>query len=104
MSFKEFMLENGYKLKTTFWDDFSIADRFGECGIRDTYKRAFDAWKGDYIYLTELVMVLNHKTWQHYASNREIAALYDELWRKADNYAMENLTGKELDYFYKVTD
>ena len=104
MTSKEFVLENGYKLKTTFWDDFSIADMFGERGISDTYKRAFDEWKGNYIYLTELVMVLNHKIWQHYESNQEIAALYDELWRFADNYAMENLMGDELNYFYQVTD
>lgn len=30
MTFKDFMHENGYDLKTTFWDDFSIADRLGE--------------------------------------------------------------------------
>ena len=29
MTFKEFMQENGYELQTTFWEDFSIADRFG---------------------------------------------------------------------------
>lgn len=104
MTFKDFMHENGYDLKTTFWDDFSIADRLGEKGIRDTYKRAFDEWKSNYIYLTELIMVLNHKVWQHYASNREISDLYDELWRFADNYAMENLTGDELSYFCQVTD
>ena len=104
MSFKELMHENGYELKTTFWDDFSIADMFGERNIRDTYNRAFDGWKDNYIYLTELVMVLNHKIWQHYESNQEIAALYDELWRFADNYAMENLMGDELNYFCQVTD
>lgn len=104
MNFRELMHEKDYKLKTTFWDDFSIADMFGERNIRDTYNRAFDGWKDNYIYLTELVMVLNHKIWQHYESNKEIAALYDELWRFADNYAMENLTGDELNYFCQVTD
>ena len=29
MTFREFMQENGYELQTTFWNDFSIADRFG---------------------------------------------------------------------------
>jgi hypothetical protein len=28
-----------------------------------------------------LTLVLNHKIWQHYESNRELAALYDRLWR-----------------------
>ena len=33
MTFREFMLENGYELQTTFWNDFSIADRFGLSAI-----------------------------------------------------------------------
>jgi hypothetical protein len=34
MTFREFMLENGYELQTTFWNDFSIADRFGLSAIQ----------------------------------------------------------------------
>ena len=30
--------------------------------------------------------------------------LYNSLWEKADLYAVENLKGEELDYFYEVTD
>lgn len=104
MTFKELMQEIGYELKTTFWEDFTIADKLGEDAVRDTYKRAFEEWKGNYVYLTELVVILNHKIWQHYETNRAIAALYHELWQEADDYAVKNLTGKELDYFYKTTD
>jgi len=50
-----------YEFKTTFWDDFSIADRFGENGIKDTYNRAFKHWKNDIVFITELVLVLNWK-------------------------------------------
>lgn len=81
MTFKEFMQENGYDLITTFWEDFSIADKYGIAGVKDTYKRAFSEWKDDYKFFTELTLVLNHKIWQHYKSNRELAALYDRLWR-----------------------
>ena len=28
MTFREFMKENGNEVKTTFWEDFSIAERF----------------------------------------------------------------------------
>jgi hypothetical protein len=94
----------GYKPVTTFWDDFSIADKFGESAIRDTYERAFDEWKGNYKYLTELVMVLNHKIWQYHGRNETFENVYNELWEKADSYACENLKGKELSYFYKTTD
>lgn len=36
---------NGYETITTFWDDFSIADRFGIAAIKDTYKRALMSGK-----------------------------------------------------------
>ena len=52
MTFREFMLENGYELQTTFWNDFSIADRFGLSAIQDTFSRAFEEWKENYKYLT----------------------------------------------------
>lgn len=104
MTFREFMQENGYDLITTFWEDFSIADKYGVAGVKDTYKRAFSEWEDDYKFFTELTLVLNHKIWQHYESNRELVALYDRLWREADEYAMNNFKGEELDYYYKITD
>ena len=94
----------GYETKTTFWEDFSIADRFGIEAIRDTYNRAFNEWKNNYEYLTELVMVLNWKIWEHYESNERIARVYDELWRAADEYACDNLVGDELSYYFRTTD
>lgn len=94
----------GYEEKTTFWSDFSIADAFGREAIRDTFNRAFKEWKSNYIYLTELVMVLNHKIWQWYEESPEYGKLYDELWRKADEYALDNLKGEELSYFLHTTD
>ena len=98
--------EMGYKPITTFWQDFSIAERFGVKGVRDTFNRAFKEWRGNYKYLTELVMVLNHKIWQHYDPNKTspLAEVYNELWRDADAWACENLKGEELDYFYTTLD
>lgn len=94
----------GYKPVTTFWEDFSIAEKFGVNAIMDTYKRTFNAWKENYIYLTELVMVLNHKMWVWYENNDNLSTTYGELWEVADNYACENLKNKELEYFYVTTD
>ena len=94
----------GYTPKTTFWEDFVIAEHFGTKAIKDTYVRAFESWKDDYVYLTELVMVLNHKIWRWYEINDEYARLYDSLWRKADAYACNNLKGEELSYFFRTTD
>ena len=96
----------GYKPITTFWQDFSIADAFGEAAVADTFKRAFKEWKGNYKYLTELVLVLNHKVWYHHKGRQdcEMASLYERLWKKADAYAMDNLKGEELNYFICTTD
>lgn len=95
---------NGYRPITTFWMDFDIADRFGLEAIKDTYSRAFREWRSDYRYLTELVLVLNHKAWQHYERNDQYSELYVQLYEVADNYAIENLKGQELKYFLSVTD
>lgn len=61
MTFREFMQENGYDLITTFWEDFSIADKYGVAGVKDTYKRAFSEWEevdscwGYYMETDELI-------------------------------------------------
>lgn len=94
----------GYKPLTTFWSDFSMAEQFGIEAVKGTFKRAFEEWKGDYKFLTELVMVLNHKIWQWYEKNDELARVYNALWEEADNYGCENLKGGELDYFYETLD
>lgn len=95
---------NGYETKTTFWMDFSIADAFGADAVKETYNRAFNGWKENYIYLTELVIVLNWKIWQHYEKNEPLAKVYNELWEQADKYACEHLHGEEAEYFFRVTD
>ena len=106
----------GYAPKTTFWSDFNIAEHFGCPAINDTCRRAFEEWKTNVEYVTELVMVLNHKIWQWYDYfNKEtdeelkayldsVSRLYDELWREADDWCCDNLKGKDAEYFYRVTD
>ena len=94
----------GYKMKTTFWDDFSIADRFGTDAVKDTFNRAFNEWKGNVEYLTELVMVLNWKIWSWYGKNEKLAEVYNDLWGLADGWACDNLEGDDLEYFYATTD
>lgn len=96
---------SGYETLTTFYQDFTIADNFGEEGIIDTYKRAMDPWKCDYKYITELYMVLNHKIWEHYESeNQALAKLYYRLWRECRCWCDEHFSKEELEYFYYTTD
>ena len=95
----------GYEPQTTFYEDFSIADHFGASAIKDTYRRGIETAKAlGYVYLTEFVMALNWKIWEHYESNEPIARLYNDLWEKAREYAETTLQGDELSYYYRTTD
>lgn len=96
--------ETGYKSITTFWEDFSIADRFGKDAVQDTYNRAFSEWKDNCKYVTELVLVLNWKIWQHAKGNPDLGRLYDKLWRTCDEWCVNNLKGDDAEYYYRTTD
>jgi hypothetical protein len=99
------ILDTGYEMMTTCYSDFSIAERFGIKAVKGTYEELFREWKDNYKFLTELVIVLNHKIWEHYyKGNDELAKVYNDLWGKADIYACDNLKGEELSYFYRTTD
>ncbi len=103
-AFESAMSEVGYKPMTTFWQDFSIAERFGVPAIKDTFERAFKEWKSNIKYLTELVLVLNHKSWYFYQKSQALSELYSSLWDKADVWCNENLSGEDAQYYYSVTD
>lgn len=93
------------RVETTFWMDFSIADKFGVAAIKDTYRRAFRAWRSNAKYFAELVITLNHKIWQHYeAHNDTLADLYNTLWSEADAWALDNLKGEDLTVYWSITD
>ena len=64
------ILENGYEIKTTFWSDFSIADRFGINAIKDTFNNAFKNWKNNCEYITELACVMSWKSCAWYKKKR----------------------------------
>ena len=95
-----------YKPMTTFFADFSIGEFVsGEEGIRDTYKRAFNSWKNDIKYITEMCMVLNHKIWEWYGrKNYALSGVYDELWKKCAAYIESNFKGEDLSYYYRTID
>lgn len=98
------ILSNGYEMKTTFWEDFCIADAFGVSAIEDTYNRAFNGWKHDYIYLTELSLVLNWKMFQWHEKDDSKYQIYHNLYTKLDEWCMDNLINSELKYYIDTTD
>ena len=109
----------GYKPKTTFYTDFSIAEAYGLDAIRDTYERAFNEWKTNTEYVTELVMVLNWKSFVHHDmallaeqegdeltadSHTGLLELYCNLYEEADAWCMDNLKDDDLAYYIRTTD
>lgn len=107
MNIKNWNIEEltGYKPITTFYQDFSIADKFGINAVLDTFKRGMkNAVSISYRYLTEIVMVLNWKIWEHYETNERLADFYHMLWERAREYAEKTLKGEELKYYYRTTD
>ena len=91
---------------TQAWQSFSIADTISETEINCVYRRLFKEMKDDYKTLTELVMVLNHKMFQHkeIPGHRRLSELYANLFESADSYALKVLKDDELSYFLSVTD
>lgn len=99
------LADTGYSPKTTFWQDFTIADAFGASAIQDTYKRAFSDWKNNRDYVTELVLILNWKIWQHFDNDNDgLAYVYHELWEKTHDWCCKNLKGDDLSYYLHTVD
>ena len=74
----------GYQPQTTFWDDFNIAEAYGSAAIRDTYNRIMNGWSDNYIYLTELVIVLNWNIWYWDGCQSSQAKEFeDNIWVEA---------------------
>lgn len=93
------------EFSTTFWSDFTIADAFGIEAINDTYNRAFNEWKDNVTFLTELVIILNNKCWWHYEHHNQLYCdLYRKLYYKADDYAKTHLKGDDISYYFRMTD
>lgn len=94
-------MEHDYK---GFWQDFTIADKFGVSAIKDTYKRAFNGWKDNVEYYASFVMTLNHKIWEWYEKDEAIARVYKELWLKADEYGRNHFKGEDASYYFEFLD
>ena len=82
----------GYTQRTTFSDDFTIAERNGIPAIKETYRNAFNSWKTDVVFITELVLVLNWK--MLYMDERhmtEKSVMYYKCWVELSNWCERHL-------------
>lgn len=95
----------GYQPSTTTYEDFTISEEFGVAAIETLYMQLFEKYKTDYKKLTELVMMLNWKSWEHNSQgNYEISELYADLFYKARDYGYDHLKDDELSYFWRTLD
>ena len=102
--FEQFLESVGKTRKTTFFSDLSIAECYGADAIRDTYENVMKSWGDNLDFMCEWVISLNQKIWQHYESNREIANVYDKLWRKADKFCRDKFKGDKLTAYFDYID
>ena len=104
-NFEGFLTSVGKTRKTTFFADLSIAEWCdGAKGVKDTYKRVIAHWKDDVEYMSEFVVALNQKIWQHYSKNYALAKEYNRLWMQCDDFCRQHFKGEELSYYYRYID
>jgi hypothetical protein len=103
--FEMFLNDVGKERKTTFYADLSIAEVYGAKSVKDTYRQVMRSWGNNLEFMCEWVVALNQKIWQHYDTQDEtLARVYDELWRKADDYCRKHFKGEELSEYYAYID
>lgn len=115
---------SGYKRLYTFYADFSIAEfcenyMADRNAVKKTYNNVIKYWSGNIKSITEICLVLNHKSWAfapngcdaQYLNCREenreyFCNLYSELYYKCRDYIYKKY-GKDADameYYYNIMD
>ena len=96
-------------MREVFWEAFNNAEEAGEETVITVARMLYLRWRDHIHELTDLVMVINHKSWDHYekwnAALQELyTALYYEYYEKAINYLESNKRDEELSYFIRTLD
>lgn len=86
-----------------FWQDFTIAERYGEKAIKETYERCKE-WKDNPEYWGALVLTLNHKIWAYYETDVKLAEIYNGLWEEAQDWGYGHFKGKDMEVFFHIID
>lgn len=98
---------NDFKIK------LGIAEYLNKNGnketIEDTVNNLFERYKDDYIELTNLIMAVNHKSWDCYKiGNNRMSEIYSDLYykyyEKAISYLEETNNSEGLKYFFRTLD
>lgn len=105
-------LMTGYKPKTNYWDQFTEAEKTCK-NTSDTkpLKELLDKLAEDcknnlpVEYITELIMVLNHKCWAHAEMGQNTIYLwYSRQYEKLWDWALRYLKGEDLSYCISTLD
>lgn len=96
-----------YERLTTFYSDLSIAERYGENAIKDTYRNVIKSWMNDIQFITEFALCLNYKSWEWDSrENDSLVSLYADLFYEAQDKIYDHYKDNEeaLSYYYRITD
>lgn len=107
MTFEQMFEDNvGRAPKTTLWEDFAIADRFGLSAIKSTYTKAKRFCSKDPELWGEFSIVLNWRCSMHYGAGREgLARVYDELsYQSRDDFYTKVADEKARSVYFQLTD
>lgn len=94
----------GFQFESTFWEEFSIAEQYGEKGVKEHFSLVFPQWKDNLKYLMEIVQVLNLKIATWFGKDDKLGMTYDELWHTSDEYALNNLSKDDLQTYLHTLD
>lgn len=102
----------GYMPVTTYWNQLTKLEEQNNAS-EETFCMALRKWltdnlkkaQEDYKAFTELVMVLNHKCWDHCnMGQHKIGKLYSDFFYKTQNWGYKHLKGEQLTYFFNTLD
>ena len=105
--FDEILAEfTDYRSVTTYWDDYSIAEKKSLDEVKTLFKTTLQDAKDDHRNLTELALVMSWKAsfWAGKPGKSSLCGLYLNLFEDVNEYAVTHLRGSKLDYYYDVTD
>ena len=96
-------------MKELFWNQFDAVEPLGEMDIKAMANELFEQYKDQIESLTTLVMVINHKSWDHYShANDELCSIYTDLYydyyEKAIDYLEQNKDEDAISYFVRTLD
>lgn len=108
-------LREDYERKTTYTNDFSIAEWCvpveGMSAIASTLRNALTNWRDNVEFFAEIIIVLNMKSWEHAArKNNQYGKMYSDLyymvrdlyfdWFGEDNKQHD----KAMEYYFNYVD